>query len=88
MNKPVITLDAALPALASTDTPDELVTLANQAAALQVYWYRFRYDPCGSTSRSRIRWSSPAIPALAAAAGSSRIAAAHPANVQGNSGTN
>jgi N6-adenosine-specific RNA methylase IME4 len=33
----LITVDAALHALASVNTPDELITLANQAAALQVY---------------------------------------------------
>jgi len=37
MKQPVITLDAALRALTSANTPDELLTLANQAAALQVY---------------------------------------------------
>jgi N6-adenosine-specific RNA methylase IME4 len=37
MNQPLITVDAALHALASANTPDELVTLVNQAAALQVY---------------------------------------------------
>jgi N6-adenosine-specific RNA methylase IME4 len=37
MSQPLITVDAALRALASADTPDELIKLANQAAALQVY---------------------------------------------------
>jgi N6-adenosine-specific RNA methylase IME4 len=37
MSQSVITIDAALSALASANTPDELITLANQAAALQVY---------------------------------------------------
>jgi N6-adenosine-specific RNA methylase IME4 len=37
MGQPLITIDAALQALASATTPDELITLANQAAALQVY---------------------------------------------------
>ena len=37
MSQPVITIDGALSALASANTPDELITLANQAAALQVY---------------------------------------------------
>src|SRR6516164_4892054 len=37
MSQPLITIDAALHALASATTPDELITLANQAAALQVY---------------------------------------------------
>jgi hypothetical protein len=34
MNQSLITIDAALNALASATTPDELVTIANQAAAL------------------------------------------------------
>jgi N6-adenosine-specific RNA methylase IME4 len=37
MSQPVITIDAALQALASANTPDELIRLSNQAAALQVY---------------------------------------------------
>jgi hypothetical protein len=37
MDQPLITVDAALHALASANTPDELITLANQAAALEVY---------------------------------------------------
>jgi N6-adenosine-specific RNA methylase IME4 len=37
MRQPVITIDAPLRALASATTPDELINLANQAAALQVY---------------------------------------------------
>jgi hypothetical protein len=37
MAQPVITIDAALSALASAKTPDELIQLSNQAAALRVY---------------------------------------------------
>ena len=37
MDQPLITVDAALHALASANTPDELITIADQAAALQVY---------------------------------------------------
>jgi hypothetical protein len=37
MSQPLITVDAALHALASATTPDELINLANQAAALQIY---------------------------------------------------
>jgi hypothetical protein len=37
MAQAIITIDAALSAPASANTPDELITLANQAAALQVY---------------------------------------------------
>jgi N6-adenosine-specific RNA methylase IME4 len=37
MNQPLITVDAALHALASANAPDELVTLLNQTAALEVY---------------------------------------------------
>jgi len=33
----LITIDAALHALASANTPDELITLANQAEALRAY---------------------------------------------------
>ena len=36
-SQPLITVDAALHALASATTPDELINLANQAAALQIY---------------------------------------------------
>jgi hypothetical protein len=37
MSQPLITVDAALHALASATTPDELINLANEAAALQIY---------------------------------------------------
>jgi hypothetical protein len=37
MAQPIITIDAALSALASATTPDEFIQLSNQAAALQVY---------------------------------------------------
>src|SRR4029077_13050838 len=37
MNQSLITVDEAPNALASANTPDELITLANQAAALEVY---------------------------------------------------
>jgi N6-adenosine-specific RNA methylase IME4 len=37
MSQALITVDAALQALASATTPDELINLANQAAALQLY---------------------------------------------------
>jgi N6-adenosine-specific RNA methylase IME4 len=37
MDQPLITVDAALHARASAKTPDELITLANQATALEVY---------------------------------------------------
>jgi N6-adenosine-specific RNA methylase IME4 len=37
VNHPLITIDAALHALASATTPDELITLADQAEALRVY---------------------------------------------------
>jgi hypothetical protein len=36
MAQPVITIDAALSALASAKTPGELIQLSNQAAALRV----------------------------------------------------
>lgn len=37
MAQPVITIDAALSALVSATTPDELIQLSNHAAALQAY---------------------------------------------------
>ena len=37
MSQAVTTIDGGLSALASANTPDELITLANQAAALQLY---------------------------------------------------
>jgi N6-adenosine-specific RNA methylase IME4 len=42
VSQPLITIDAALQALASASTPDELIKLANQAVALQVYARRAR----------------------------------------------
>jgi hypothetical protein len=37
MSQPLITVDAALYALASATTLDELINFANHAAALQIY---------------------------------------------------
>ena len=47
MSQAVITIDAALRALASATTPDELIQLSNQAAALPVYARRARLGMIG-----------------------------------------
>src|SRR6516165_4930801 len=55
MSQPVITIDAALSALASATTPDELITLANQAAALQVYARRAKLGMVAQNRCAEIR---------------------------------
>src|ERR1700756_5781113 len=55
MNQPLITIDAALQALASPTTPDELITLANQAAALQVYARRAKLGMVAQNRCAEIR---------------------------------
>jgi len=55
MSQPVITIDAALSALASANTPDELITLANQAAALQVYARRAKLGMVAQNRCAEIR---------------------------------
>ena len=55
MNQPIITIDAALRALASANTPDELLTLANQAAALQVYARRAKLGMVAQNRCAEIR---------------------------------
>jgi hypothetical protein len=49
MEQPLITVDAALHALASATTPDELINLANRAAALQVYARRAKLGMVAQT---------------------------------------
>jgi hypothetical protein len=55
MSQPVITIDAALSALASANTPDELITLVNQAAALQVYARRAKLGLVAQNRCAEIR---------------------------------
>ena len=55
MSQPVITIDAALSALASANTPDELITLADQAAALQVYARRAKLGMVAQNRCAEIR---------------------------------
>jgi N6-adenosine-specific RNA methylase IME4 len=55
MNQPLITVDAALHAIASANTPDELITLANQAAALQVYARRAKLGMVAQNRCAEIR---------------------------------
>ena len=55
MSQPVITIDAALHALASANTPDELITLANQAAALEVYARRAKLGMVAQNRCAEIR---------------------------------
>src|SRR5580704_10776005 len=55
MSQPLITIDADLHALASATTPDELITLANQAAALQVYAKRAKLGMVAQNRCAEIR---------------------------------
>lgn len=55
MTQPLITVDAALHALASATTPDELINLANQAAAMQVYARRARLGMLAQNRCAEIR---------------------------------
>jgi hypothetical protein len=55
MSQPLITIDAALQALASATTPDELIKLANQAAALQVYARRAKLGMVAQNRCAEIR---------------------------------
>src|SRR6266481_4558676 len=55
MGQPLITIDAALQALASANTPDELITLANQAAALEVYARRAKLGMVAQNRCAEIR---------------------------------
>ena len=55
MSQPLITVDAALHALASATTSDELITLANQAAALQVYARRAKLGMVAQNRCAEIR---------------------------------
>src|SRR5438445_6820162 len=55
MSQPVITIDAALHALASANTPDELIMLANQAAALQIYARRAKLGMVAQNRCAEIR---------------------------------
>ena len=55
MAQPVITIDAALSALASAKTPDELIQLSNQAAALQVYARRAKLGMVAQNRCAEIR---------------------------------
>jgi hypothetical protein len=55
MSQPLITIDAALHALASAKTPDELITLANQGAALQVYARRAKLGMVAQNRCAEIR---------------------------------
>jgi hypothetical protein len=55
MGQPLITIDAALQALASATTPDELITLANRAAALQVYARRAKLGMVAQNRCAEIR---------------------------------
>jgi hypothetical protein len=54
MAQSVITIDAALSALVSATTPDELIQLSNQAAALPVYARRAKLGMVGQ-NRCAIR---------------------------------
>jgi hypothetical protein len=55
VNQPLITIDAALQALASATTPDELITLANQAEALRVYVKRAKLGLIAQNRCAEIR---------------------------------
>jgi hypothetical protein len=55
MTRPVITIDAALTALASATTLDELIQLSNQAAALQVYAQRAKLGMVAQNRCAEIR---------------------------------
>src|SRR6516164_9898000 len=55
MNQPLMTVDAALHALASATTPDELVQLSNHAAALQVYARRAKLGMVAQNRCAEIR---------------------------------
>jgi len=55
MSQAVITIDAALRALASATTPDELIQLSNQAAALQVYARRAKLGIVAQNRCAEIR---------------------------------
>jgi hypothetical protein len=55
MSQPLITIDADLHALASATAPDELITLANQAAALQVYAKRAKLGMVAQNRCAEIR---------------------------------
>src|SRR6516162_7070453 len=55
MTQPIITIDAALRALASATTPDELIQLSNQAAALQVYARRAKLGIVAQNRCAEIR---------------------------------
>jgi len=55
MNLPVMTVDAALDAPASANTPGELIALSNQAAALQVYARRAKLGLLAQNRCAEIR---------------------------------
>jgi N6-adenosine-specific RNA methylase IME4 len=55
MSQPLITVDAALHALASATTPDELINLANQAAAMQVYARRAKLGMAAQNRCAELR---------------------------------
>jgi len=55
MSQPLITINAALQALASATTPDELITLANQAAALEVYARRAKLGMAAQNRCAEVR---------------------------------
>ena len=55
MAQPVITIDAALSALASATTPDDLIQLSNKAAALQVHARRGKLGMVGQNRCAEIR---------------------------------
>jgi N6-adenosine-specific RNA methylase IME4 len=55
MSQPLITVDAALQALASANTPDELITLSNQAEALRVYAQRAKLGMVAQNRCAEIR---------------------------------
>jgi hypothetical protein len=55
MDQPLITVDAALHALASANTPNELIALANKAAALEVYARRAKLGMVAQNRCAEIR---------------------------------
>jgi N6-adenosine-specific RNA methylase IME4 len=55
MTQPLITIDAALQALASANTPDELIALSNQAEALRVYARRAKLGMAAQNRCAEIR---------------------------------
>jgi N6-adenosine-specific RNA methylase IME4 len=55
VNQPLITIDAALHALASANTSDELVTLSNQAEAARVYAKRAKLGMLAQNRCAEIR---------------------------------